>query len=693
MKFNAHLLQSQKDVGDIGSGTSIFDDTMSDNWTDRSTYIMNRSVPTSASETLVKDIPYKNEYINKIFSAKPITNGYNYGTYYSDSYTPVVQIHELPTMGQVAHYLLAPKASTFNGGVITKYVGDHIKNTGSTIDNTATIYAIASRRTGSQHNETTWNENLSLADKVRYFFNEIIDAGDDSTPGAGYFNLKARHVNATEIVATSQNVVLGNYEQLYAGSVPGGKSGTSFIFRVGNTLGVGAEKPRSILLDQTAQKAGAPVGIHGTFKSSESLENIKQSEYSFIDVDRYILRRSDKGRRASFGNFTNMQMSDTGSPQFINRDSTDANVRTIQIPLPLGTTPVTSNVILDRPIIENGSGSGMQNIYLYQGLSYSGWKYNFINNSSITYSNTYGVSDIIEASMHFDNIKMYFNYVGNNYTHGYSCLFLDDTTVYNINDYRFMRNQGEQTMYNFKHGTNANYFSGFLSMDRLWGTEGIVRLGTWMPSINQSRFSIAQTQALNELHYCAMPLLNSKSTLDEIANPSYFVVTRPSSKQIITTGLRIEGGSSVSLDITNANITSEYINNINTSSSVKVEDDAVTLRVKQNNPTGDVYVAVTDVDITLNNTNSGGDTSYIKIGTDYVDLVSDNLKLKSNFIVFGKGNSIGQSQNAGVWGFNSTQSNLVATRSRAAEAPEGALAYDDSGIWVHTNTGWRRVDI
>ena len=335
MKFNAHLLQSQSNMGDIGLGQTEVPITDTDNWNDEGDSVKSvgssRSIITN-TDPMVHDIYYRNAFIGRIFSLKPVyqsgTLAYSYDNFFDGQQDlhPLVDPHEIPTMGQIADYMLKPAAtladSWFRGGLMPRYVGDHINGT----DQLKTlINAYPDYVTPIGSSSYNWLYQYDLTQKIKYVLDRIIGDGVD---GTNRFPIQVKNLWAESITTTGTVTENLNTNEFTAGNE--GLPTINEIFQVGKVSGGDDNNWKYVKLWYSHNNiSGAKAtGIIGEFHSgSDYISDINGSDFTFIDVDRYYLRASDGKRNFNPGPFMHYLRADPyGYPQFVMYDDHTATL-------------------------------------------------------------------------------------------------------------------------------------------------------------------------------------------------------------------------------------------------------------------------------------------------------------------------------------------------------------------------------
>lgn len=486
MRFNAHLLQSRGGVADIGVGNEAgySDGTI----TKGAVYYVGTGAKTSDGTVLASETRYRRIYVDQIYCSKYNGSSYGFASFFNGTGIAVKQ-HELMTAGQMSDYI-----TNATEGVIPKWLGDH-KNTTQTYD-LGTVVAPAS--------PSDWR-GYDFNRKIYSILNRLFKQSGSDIP-AIIPDIYVTNVHATNLegAVTASDVTATN---LSAGRTP---SGTNYTFKVFG--GATGDKHIEIV---RGQNGAAPIGIHGTFHSSDTLAGYEAGTYSFMDVGRYYLRDINELGKMSFIGKTYIQGENGVGASFNFSDLS----RKIILRYPseddahILTTRPTSSAQLEINLHDFPGDSEFD--FLLQARSeYSGLSISRVD-AGPSYEKFFRISIKDGGNLMFtdDNFKPIY-------------LQQSSGTIYNASDLHILRSEAGEIIYGPESASTYNEIIRFRSGSN---SNRRVTIGYKGETSSQSRFYITQYNSAADI-ICAVPFL---------FNNSEFIVSYPTSAQTINKEINI----------------------------------------------------------------------------------------------------------------------------------------------------------
>jgi hypothetical protein len=552
VKFNAHLLQTQQYAGDLGEGT-VSGTAFGPAPIPPDTQINAPTSPSSAlpgnSALFQREVPYRNAFIQRIFSSKRGTyqgnTAFLYNTFFdvTDSAikTYFVQPHELPTMGQVWDYLMRPRSGSkseadltyFPGGVITKYVGDHF---GADVDTTLTLRGLLERNIGGHIPGAVEWGNYSLVKKLYTILSKIIT---DSDPGAKYPIYASAFYGGTLTITSSTQETLIT-DNLYAGN--SAKAVGTDIFQVRND----PSPYKYVLLNYNNVVATDPVGIYGKLASGDNYDDLGNyyfggtNPFSLIDVSRYYLRRAVDGG----SNYIDSHKYADGGYRWI--EGTAAG----SIGFYFYALAKQKSVVINEPssagVVVHTSPTTAYSILNYSGGSY--FNFSFVFDSDATGLRLYrsGVASYIFGISNTGTAAKQLSLIPGDGVTGITTYFPLPKASLMGDQARFLTNQGEETFF-----VTATGAASIMKIYRgVTASNNYVRMLLSALSGSGIRFALD------------LPSVGSYSVRRVLSTPfmdgnSEFIVTNPTAAQVVWKALNFVAGC-------NANTISPYSGTVTT---------------------------------------------------------------------------------------------------------------------------------
>ena len=613
MKYNAHIKQSNDDVADLGYGKTVLTDGSGSSaleyryWGENTTYSIKEDRPVGSSTINNDSTAFKESFIQRMFCNKKNGGNYYYDKFFTSNTdsTPVVQVHEVPTFGQMADYLLHYKY-----GIVYNHVGRHL-GTQSSIDSTTVppneVYPEGPTYNGRIFNfEWIWNLNgttsakpfdwatMNLVNKINWILRELL-VYDGSSKTTG-FKLYGSAYEGADLVVSNIKTASADFTSLRAGyddatiayplnplfSVTGGATYSGKAISV-TPYYDGANSYNAVIRGET----GSPTWV-------------ANGNYSGTDLNRYYLRNPDNAQYfTAFGGSsttirTFLDVDDNGS--FRVNYGTDSTPRRSSIVSPINASTTFSSGGTDyhgvAKFIVSKFLNGMSEQSIDSGETDFTFSFSTLN-KGIRLISPYGVDQDIRISTGHDSrgliylhdlkndrkIQYWFNqrYMDSSGVEQYGSWYNASST--NGNDYiQLATTRGVQRFSGqFPSGTmNVTNYTHYIPAIRLDtydsnGRTGYTDLGTGIPcsigstyqrytsTSHKSYFTVTQGKNFNgtpTLYYCRLPELNSSANSSDPAN---FIVTKPNSfAQTILGSLTTTGAlSGTSITSTNGDIISD----------------------------------------------------------------------------------------------------------------------------------------